>query len=290
MPKLTVLSGNIGSGKSTLAQKMVEESGNSIRLNRDSLRKMLFNSKWTREREELVIKLEKEMAILAFKQGYNVLIDDLNLSEHTIDVWKNLPIGPRKFEIIKIDTPLNECIERDLKRKGVELIGPGVITFNAFKYSLIKLEDKPIILVDVDGTLANINHRLKFVKDKPKDWYNFFLNAPDDTPNEIIVNWVNELKNDNIIIICSGRSTSFKDIKGDVILWEWLNKHQIPFDYLLMRQSNDKRPDDQTKKDLLALLPKEQIAFVIDDRLSVCKMWNQQGLKVYQVSENDGNY
>ena len=290
MPKLTVLSGNIGSGKSTLAQKMVEESGNSIRLNRDSLRKMLFNSKWTREREELVIKLEKEMAILAFKQGYNVLIDDLNLSEHTIDVWKNLPIGPRKFEIIKIDTPLNECIERDLKRKGIELIGPGVITFNAFKYNLIKLEDKPIILVDVDGTLANINHRLKFVKDKPKDWYCFFLNAPDDTPNEIIVNWVNELKNDNIIIICSGRSTSFKDIKGDVILWEWLNKHQIPFDYLLMRQSNDKRPDDQTKKDLLALLPKEQIAFVIDDRLSVCKMWNQQGLKVYQVSENDGNY
>jgi predicted kinase len=61
-----------------------------------------------------------------------------------------------EFEVVFFDTPLNECIERDLKRENS--VGANVI-LNMWKQYLYKpiehkeeLED--CIICDIDGTLA----------------------------------------------------------------------------------------------------------------------------------------
>ena len=39
------------------------------------------------------------------------------------------------------------------------------------------------IIFDIDGTLMDIEHRKKFVEQKPKDWNSFREMTSEDTPN-----------------------------------------------------------------------------------------------------------
>ena len=44
-----------------------------------------------------------------------------------------------------------------------------------------------VIVFDIDGTLANIEHRRAFVATKPKNWKAFNAGIVNDTPHEDIV-------------------------------------------------------------------------------------------------------
>jgi len=50
-----------------------------------------------------------------------------------------------------------------------------------------------------------------------------------------------------------------------------------------MRQAGDYKPDYEHKKELLDLLPKDRIAFILDDRDQVVNMWRENGLTCLQV-------
>src|ERR1700722_7920995 len=40
---------------------------------------------------------------------------------------------------------------------------------------ILHIIDKPAaVIVDMDGTLSDATHRLRFIKEKPKDWEKFF--------------------------------------------------------------------------------------------------------------------
>jgi hypothetical protein len=54
-----------------------------------------------------------------------------------------------------------------------------------------------------------------------------------------------------------------------------------------MRPGSDKRPDTLIKAEFLKHLPKEKIALVLDDRPSVCRMWEENGLTVEWVRGRD---
>ena len=41
---------------------------------------------------------------------------------------------------------------------------------------------RPLAVFDVDGVLADVRHRLRFVERSPKDWDAFFSAAVDDPP------------------------------------------------------------------------------------------------------------
>ena len=45
-------------------------------------------------------------------------------------------------------------------------------------------DQRPIAVIDIDGVLADVRHRLHLVHDRPKDWVAFFAAAPDDPPLE----------------------------------------------------------------------------------------------------------
>lgn len=131
----------------------------------------------------------------------------------------------------------------------------------------------------MDGTLADVSHRLHHLKGKKKDWKSFFRGMDQDPPSPVVLEWVKNLAPEYEVIIVTGRPEQYRSNTE-----AWLRRHDVRYIDLLMRRDGDHRPDHVVKKELLDRLPKEQVAFVIDDRPTVCDMWRGCGLRVIQVA------
>ena len=143
---------------------------------------------------------------------------------------------------------------------------------------------KNLVIVDRDGTIARIDRdgfRLG-VDDPDPDWDGYHKSLPFDTPIPAVVNLVNALDEDVLVFITTGRSESLR--------WpmvQWLHKHEIRYDRLLMRPVNDQRADHEVKRDLYLdhIEGRYNVLFVVDDRPSVCDMWRSLGLPLIQVAQ-----
>jgi predicted kinase len=313
--RLLLLSGIPASGKSTLARKLVDDYGNLVRVNRDSLRGLFFNGKWTGPREKFIKYAERQIAKAALDFGYSVCVDDTSLLPRDRASWEQLAKDSgASFEFRALDTSLEECLRRDAVR-GSKRVGPAVIYRMAVRAGLFKFEpaDWPIVLCDLDGTLCQIDHRLRYIKNCKhcgrtreqhdslpdgafnlgsgacvtfaKDWQQFHFWCKCDTPRSGVVKWVRELYKDHIVILTSGRSD---EAQFDTV--DWLAREKVPYHCLLMRSHHDYKPDMELKMEYLSWLPKHRIQFVIDDRKCVLDMWKAQGLKAYNVSGTDKEY
>lgn len=145
-----------------------------------------------------------------------------------------------------------------------------------------------IYLFDIDGTLADLTHRLHFITNGNKDWGGFFAACEDDLPIESVVQTCRLLKKAGAtIILVSGRSDAVRD-KTRL----WLKDFDIPFDALYMRRDGDHREDNIVKAELLDELAQEwdvkQIVGVFEDRNQVVAMLRAKGYRVFQVAE--GNF
>lgn len=273
LSKIRLYSGLPGSGKTTLAREAVVHEGNAARVNRDDLRAMLFNSEWSGKREHVVVEIEKAIAKTLLANGYVPLVDDTNLSAKHVKLWSDVAGGAGAELVIKtLDTPLAECVRRDSQRE--KPVGEAVINRMALFNGMIQFGPKPIVLVDVDGTVADGTHREGHLKGERKDWKTYYSLLHLDTPIQKIIDEVNSYR-DHTIVVCSGRPDTYQ-----FETLAWLRRFSIPFDYLFMRPGNSKNPDTEIKKEILDRLPKKQIVKVFDDRPSVCRMWESEGLNV----------
>jgi predicted kinase len=289
--KLIELRGLPACGKTTLAREKVRTDGNVARVNRDDLRAMLFESKWTGKRERLVTYIEQAIARTCFEFGYNVIVDDTNLSPRTQNMWTGFVAGQDnrthavEHVIEEISIPLEECIARDEERwfndQRRGYVGRVVIENMARRYGLLPelKDDKPIVLCDIDGTLADLRHRRHYLQGETKDWKGFFAAMTADLPIWPVIKWVNALAQDYYVFLVSGRPLDYQDET-----MAWLEAYEVKYHRLFMRNSGDKRPDVDVKAVMLQDLPKDRILFVIDDRPSVCiKVWRANGIPCYQV-------
>ncbi|MFP5384905.1 MAG: hypothetical protein ACLGHN_02415 [Bacteriovoracia bacterium] len=141
------------------------------------------------------------------------------------------------------------------------------------------------LIVDLDGTLADIRVRLKHLQGKKKDWKSFHKSIETDELHEwcreIMIRFADEFK----IIIVSGR---VDDLKEETI--QWLEKHEVPYDVRFMRRSKDHRPDTTMKLEIYEkeIKDKFQVLFVLEDRQKVVDMWRGEGLTVLQCAP--GNF
>lgn len=142
-----------------------------------------------------------------------------------------------------------------------------------------------IIIVDIDGTLADVKHRVSHVQKTPPDWKSFNHKMTHDSLN----NWCKELilslrARGCKIVLLTGRSEDNRDTTVN-----WLKKNDVPFDDLFMRAANDTRPDAVVKEEhYLTELTGERVLFVVEDRMSVVQMWRRLGLVCLQCA--DGNF
>ena len=149
---------------------------------------------------------------------------------------------------------------------------------------------KNTIIFDLDGTLALIDKRRE-VSTKPNgklDWDKFFdpANIKLDVPNTPVVKMAQLFAEQGFnIVIFSGRSN-----KTERATRSWLSNHKIPFQKLVMRNSetNHFTPDWVLKKDMLdEHIDINDVFLVVDDRDRVVKLWRSLGLTTFQVADGD---
>ena len=141
------------------------------------------------------------------------------------------------------------------------------------------------ILVDLDGTLADIEHRVHHVQSEEKDWKAFNEGIPLDSLNGWCADLVKAMQGESYkIIFITGRSEACREVTVD-----WLAKHDISFEHLYMRSSKDRREDFEVKKEIyLNDIKKDyEVVFVVEDRASVVKMWRSIGLVCLQCDWGD---
>jgi len=157
------------------------------------------------------------------------------------------------------------------------------------------------VIFDLDGTLANLEHRLHHIKNGNRRWDKFHEECVNDTPimpivelnrllalNKLVSSTKKEewrIRNYESalpqIIIVSGRSDIVREETE-----KWLNAHCVNYNRLIMRPHGDYTPDDILKERILDQLLAEghEILFTVDDRQRVVDMWRRRGLVCLQVA------
>ena len=242
------------------------------------MREMLHCNVWSGPKEGQTIDAQIALAKMFLAKNIGVIIDDTNLTDSAVDRWTNVvKETDSKFEKIVIGTSWEECLKRDQARD--KKVGRDVIMKMAMQFEMYK-PDKGYIICDIDGTLAEISHRLHYVKGvEKKDWKGFFSEIHNDKPRLDVARQVLDLianKGYNVVLV-SGRSENHREATE-----EWFRR-ELDSIYgfrvaLIMRGANDMRDDDIVKKDILdKYFPdKSLVKVVVDDRRRVLNMWERE--------------
>lgn len=138
---------------------------------------------------------------------------------------------------------------------------------------------RSVAVVDIDGVVADVRHRLRFVEDAPKDWDAFFAAAPDDAPLAEGIARVRQLADDHDIVFVTGRPERCRE---DTV--SWLAAAGIGDWPVIMRRNGDRRPARHTKlHEVRTLARAAEVALVVDDDPDVCAILSAAGFVVEQV-------
>lgn len=139
-----------------------------------------------------------------------------------------------------------------------------------------KPDDRLLAVIDLDGVVADVRHRLHHVRERPKDWSSFFAAAPEDPLLAEGARVVRALAEVHDIAYLSGRP---EPCRADTVAW--LRSHELPDGPLHLRPSKDRRPGRLYKIDVLDRLARDQqIAVLVDDDLLVCDAARAAGYDV----------
>ena len=152
-----------------------------------------------------------------------------------------------------------------------------------------------VILVDLDGTIADCSHRLHHIEKDPKDWESFFAKCGEDKPIESTIELLeNTVLHERNLYIDNDLAISVVFLTGrpERILTKtvkWIMGH-TPFIigkrcHLLVRPDGDHRPAEVVKLEQVAKagIKPEDILCVFDDDEKVCQAWKELGVTVYKV-------
>ena len=330
MRTMWIFKGLPGCGKSTEAATMIKkEPGRWVRVNRDDLRGMVVgpgNNPYAtgnkNDREDLVRNLKNEIVRQAFREGFDVILDDTHLVPSTVKKLHELALSVGDVKVIErgINVEVAVAIERDAKRTGFAHVGEKVINDMARMSGVDKgrkLSDKeayypprwapggggdngvaynddPKLITtidcDLDGTTSLLNGR------SPYD----ASSCDKDPPNTPVVECIKAMyvyltgravaegKDPNAvkIIFTSGREDKYRAPTES-----FLAEHLPGIPYLLyMRATSDQRKDSVIKREMFDenIKGKWNILFVLDDRNQVVDNWREMGLHCFQVAP--GNF
>jgi len=292
MRKIILTKGLPGSGKTFWAKEFQKENPNFKRINKDELRSMLDNGKWSKDNEKFVLYVRDVMIQLALNDGYDVIIDDTNLhhkhEQQIREILKSVLDGAQVTIQDFTHVPLKECIANDLKR--LNSVGKDVIMkmYNQFLKPPPAIAPKFIegvpdaIICDLDGTLCLLNGR------SPYDASTCENDGVNLAVSRILTDsgLADEMSGGpTYLIFVSGREDKYRE---ETLKFFEKNDLNEP-DELFMRPTGDTRKDSILKKEIYDnhIKGKYNIKYVLDDRDSVVEMWREQGLTCLQVAPGD---
>lgn len=282
--KIIFLQGVPGSGKSHFCREYMKLApDDTVRVNKDELRAMMHNSMHSKGKENEVLAVRNFIIEQSLAIGKDIIVDDTNFAEKHL---KKIEEIAAKFDaIVEIKSfthvPLETCLEQNLKR--LTPVREKVIRQMYNQY--VKPQITPPIynfalpnalLCDIDGTLALFDRKVvnAYDRDFTKDAVN--------RPVYILLNQYNAPA-----ILVTGRQEKHRE-QTEL----WLKMHDIPYDKLHMRQTDDMRSDYTIKQEIYNehIKNKANILAVFDDRLSVCRLWHELGLPLFRVGDPDADF
>lgn len=268
--KLVMAWGVPASGKSTYSKTLT----NYVIVSKDAIRATMPNYRYPKS-EKLVVAESTRQIQDALERGQSVFVDDTNLNPCHEDRFRQMAhrFGA-EFEIKRFTVDhVQIAIDRDLKRE--KRVGESVIRNMWATYirptlpNYINHQGQPVVLVDLDGTLALMGHRSPYSD-----------NVSSDTVNAPVAAIVKQFPH----IFVSGRKET---ARANTEIWLEQHGFNAP---LIMRASKDNRPDWVVKREiyLSQIYPYYRVLFCLDDRQQVVDMYRDLGLTVMQV--NDGRF
>lgn len=147
---------------------------------------------------------------------------------------------------------------------------------------------QPAVIFDRDGTLASVAHVAPGDRSE-SSWRNYNAALRFDAPVPVVAGLLRSIRPGVVRIMTSGRAEG--DHPGDrrrrFAMQDWLHKHDLPIDLLIMRSGGDQRRDSIVKREMYESLiqPYFDVRFVVDDRPQVCDTWRELGLHILQVTD-----
>lgn len=272
--KILFLKGLPGSGKSTYAKELVAKDPDRwVRVNKDDIRLMHHDRKWSRGREATVEQTQYAIAKAALDRGQSVIVDNTHMSPRHEGQWAYLAKeNGAEFEVKEFDTSIEDCIKRDQERGIVAgCVGKDVIHRMFYQHMCEEIQKNPSLpdcyIVDIDGTLALMHDR------GPFEWGK----VGNDLPNTSLIRLIDALqaKGEVSIILLSGRDGICQD---ETI--KWLLDNGVTYNHLYMRDAGNTEKDTIIKRRLYDehVAGKYNVEAVFDDRPCMVRMWRQMGL------------
>jgi uncharacterized HAD superfamily protein len=134
-----------------------------------------------------------------------------------------------------------------------------------------------IVITDIDHTISDAAWRDPLVG----RWDEYYAASVDDKPIEFVVNFLRLLSaNRRSIFAITGRPEHTR-----MMTMKWLMRHEVPIDWVFMRDDGDYRPAREVKVSLV----KENfdlslIEFVLEDRADSVAAYRGLGLNVLQIN------
>jgi len=117
-----------------------------------------------------------------------------------------------------------------------------------------------VAVIDIDGVVADVRHRLHHVTGRPKDWRAFFDLAADDTLLREGEETVRRLAEVYEVVYLSGRPERLRTVTQ-----KWLEEQGLPPGPLLLRPFDDYRPSRLYKIEALRDIARTKTVVVLVD-------------------------
>lgn len=134
----------------------------------------------------------------------------------------------------------------------------------------------PAVIFDMDGTLCDVTSVRHHVLDRRRRNYKAFHYLSVFCPP---IEWVRNcaityaIEGVPVIVVTARRE------EWRALTEAWLFQHNIPHEFLFMRQQNDDRKDKAVKSDILELLQQSYtIEHAYDDNPSIIELWQERGI------------
>lgn len=164
--------------------------------------------------------------------------------------------------------------------------------FNQWTKNLVNLalyikkhDIRNIVVIDYDGTLSDLTHRLPNLPTKDlhltESWSEFSALAKFDAPIQNTIKVINGLIGGAGFfgLILTGRSDEFRNQSV-----EWLIDNSVEYDHMVMRCSEDNRKDTVIKEEVLRAIGLDRILCAFDDNPQVIEHFRKLGIQTYAVT------
>lgn len=286
--KVIITRGLPASGKSSWADAFIADNPNFVKIEKDQIRKntkLFKDGQYVHKRgdEGIVLKERDRLIRHTLQSGKSVISSDTNLvQKHIAQISA---IARQNGAVVEVrdflDVPLKELIDRDNKRE--DSVGEQVIR-RMFHDQVKKMPtflkydpELPFVVVsDLDGTLT------KGPKDRsPYEWHK----VGQDDINLGVAHMLDGVKviDHAKVYVFSGRDGVCRPETE-----EWLERHDIEYDLLVMREIDDNRSDEIVKAEFIEAHIRDKVNVLIwfDDRVRVSNMLRDvYGINVAQIGD-----